>query len=129
MHSLFDTAWDRTWDLSIPSRTFYHCSTAPRPLKFYTVSKIAKFWAVFIDRRPDWTATFLKRLIFRNLNINIYCADEWAIMSWTLVKIGLPPSTKIVREFGDQNVQKPKIGDSEAINSKTAEDEPYYRRV
>jgi len=29
MHSLFGTARDRTWDLSIPSRTFYHCSTAP----------------------------------------------------------------------------------------------------
>jgi len=28
MHSLFGTARDRTWDLSIPSRTFYHYSTA-----------------------------------------------------------------------------------------------------
>jgi len=28
MHSLFGTARDQTWDLSIPSRTFYHCSTA-----------------------------------------------------------------------------------------------------
>jgi len=28
MHSLFGIARDRTWDLSIPSRTFYHCSTA-----------------------------------------------------------------------------------------------------
>jgi len=27
MHSLFGTARDRTWDLSIPSRTFYHRST------------------------------------------------------------------------------------------------------
>jgi len=28
MHSLFGTARNRTWDLSISSRTFYHCSTA-----------------------------------------------------------------------------------------------------
>jgi len=28
MHSLYGTARDRTWDFSIPSRTFYHCSTA-----------------------------------------------------------------------------------------------------
>jgi len=31
MHSLFGTTLDRTWDISIPSRTFYHCSTASPP--------------------------------------------------------------------------------------------------
>jgi len=38
MRSLFGIARNRTWDLSIPSRTFYHCSTAtPRKEKGYVV--------------------------------------------------------------------------------------------
>jgi len=63
------------------------------PPKFYKGSKTATFGAIlscFSNHRPDWTAIILKQCIFRNAKINLFCADDWVIMSWNLVKVGTP---------------------------------------
>jgi len=44
-------------------------------------------------------------------------------MGYHVLKLGkVSPSLESVQEFGPQNVQKPKMDDSEAKNSKTTED-------
>jgi len=64
---------------------------------------------------------FRNGAVFQNVEINLVCADDWAIVSWNLVDIG-PHFRNLSESLGPQNVRKRKIDGSEANSSEVAED-------
>jgi len=51
------------------------------PPKIYTGSKTAQFWAVFPTPDPIGQTPLRNNAMFRNREINLICADDWAIFS------------------------------------------------
>jgi len=73
------------------------------PPKFHKGLKTAKFWAILRrfyhpHTRPIGWPPFQNSAILQNHNINLFCIDDQAIISWNLVKIG-PSSLKSVWVF------------------------------
>jgi len=76
MHSLFGTARDRTWDFLIPSRTFYHCSTATphHPPSFLFPDVYGDVWWVVRTERGS-------RMMASDRVQNVFC------LTWVLANL------------------------------------------